>query len=97
MNATPAAWESWNKYIDNVDCKRYEYMLTLSAEVKVLLGAHLTQKGSAGWHVLINAFNPFAGEYVDFEGDFPTFAEAEIMAWKQAQEAIEARIKGRVK
>jgi hypothetical protein len=94
VNEIPIAWDGWNKYVDAVDCKRYEYMLTLSANVKVLIGAYFTQIGPADWHILINAFNPSAGEYIDFEGDFPTLAEAEAMAWGQAQESIGARIKG---
>jgi hypothetical protein len=93
VNSTPAAWDGWNKYMDAVDCTRYEYMLRLGVEIEVLIGAYLTQIGTTDWHVLINVFNPSAGEYIDFEGNFPSFTEAEAVAWAQAQEAIEARKK----
>jgi hypothetical protein len=93
VNVTPAVWEGWNKYIDTVDFKRYEYMLTLGANTKVLIGVHLTQTGSVDWHVLINAFNPSAGEHIEFEGSFPSLMEAKAVAWAQAQKALEVRNK----
>jgi hypothetical protein len=80
-------WEGWNKCVDTEDAKYYS--LLSGSEVKVLLGAYLTRREAAPivWHVLVNAFNPGAGEYILYENTFASYAEAELKAWEEAHAA----------
>lgn len=82
-------WEGWNKYVDTEEVKRYE-LLVESSRVKVRLGVYLTKGESipSTWEVLINAFNPGAGEYILYEDAFADFAQAEGKAWQKAQEVL---------
>jgi hypothetical protein len=78
-------WEEWTEYVNTDDCRRYELMIRGSMG-EVALGAYLTRVSSlpVSWEVIVNAFNPGAGEYVLYEATFPGFAEAEREAWEQA-------------
>ena len=85
-------WEGWNKYVDTDDCKRYELVIG-SSEIRVSLGVYLTKvdSGPLTWQVLVNSFNPLAGEYIIYEGVFHSFAEAEANAWEMAHAAAERK------
>lgn len=81
-------WEGWDKYVDRENCKRYE--LLVGSKIEVLLVVYLDKVApeSSAWKALVIAFNPGAGEYIDYEVVFPNFVEAETKAWEAAQEAV---------
>jgi hypothetical protein len=80
-------WEGWSKYADTDSCKRYE--LLVGTGTRVSLGVYLTETEfrPTTWNVLVNAFNPGAGEYIIYENTFTDFAEAEATAWQKAYTA----------
>ncbi len=76
-------WEQWDKIIKE-DNRRYEIMLEWESGMKVLLGASIYRfEPVTLWKVLVNTFNPGAGEYISYEGDFPTLEAAETRAWEE--------------
>lgn len=88
-------WENWEKTkISNTE-KIYSFLVTLKGEPKIVieLTAMLlqTQDIPPNWKVLITAFHPSSGEYIDFEDTFLSLEEAEKKAWEEAQEAIKVR------
>jgi hypothetical protein len=83
-------WEGWNEYVDTEDSKRYE-LLVGTSEVRVSLGVYLTRVESDSWKVLVNSFNPLAGEYVIYEGVFQNLSEAEEKAWEKARAVAERK------
>lgn len=91
-------WENWEKTRISDTEKIYSFLLDFVFEdlkVKIELTAMLIQdkEDPQKWKVLITAFHPSSGEYIDFEDSFQSFEEAEKSAWNQAQRSINIRKK----
>lgn len=89
-------WENWEKTKISNREKIYSFLLDLEGEnpkTSIELTAMLIrdEDDPSKWKVLVTAFHPSSGEYIDYEDTFRSFQEAENMAWKQAQDSIGIR------
>ncbi len=89
-------WENWEKTKISSTEQIFSYLLnflddnpTIVIELTVMLIQ--SKDDPSKWKVLITAFHPSSGEYVDFDGVFSSFEEAEKAAWDQAQKSIDIR------
>ena len=84
-------WEGWTECTNTDDVKSYELMI--GSKIKVLLAVTLAmvEHKLLVWQAEVVAFAPSAGEYIDYEGKFSSFEEAEAKAWKDAQISVEVR------
>jgi hypothetical protein len=86
-------WKDWHKLTDTDRIKRY----TLRVEAKdksVTLSAGLyspnTGMAVSPWSIIITTYNFYEGKYINYEGVFFNYREAEAIAWEEAQKAAKA-------